>query len=69
MSTVLEIEDAIERLKPVERAQVAAWLAQKEAKDWDAQIDADAAGGRLDFLFREAADERQSGQLKNWPQK
>ena len=69
MSTVLEIENAIDRLQPVERAQVAAWLARKEAQDWDAQMDADAAAGRLDFLFREAADERKSGQLKDWPPK
>jgi len=31
MSTVLEIESAIDRLPPGERAQVAAWLARKEA--------------------------------------
>jgi hypothetical protein len=69
MSTVLEIEDAIERLKPDERAQVAAWLARKDAQDWDAKMDADAASGKLDFLFREAADERKAGQLKDWPEK
>ena len=69
MSTVLEIENAIDRLKPAERAQVAAWLARKEAQDWDAQMDADAGAGKLDFLFREAADERESGQLKDWPKK
>ena len=69
MSTVVEIENAIDRLPPVERAQVAAWLARREAQDWDAQMDADAAAGKLDFLFREAADERKSGQLKDWPPK
>jgi anti-sigma factor RsiW len=69
MSTVLEIEDAIERLQPDERARVAAWLARKEAQDWDAQMDADATAGRLDFLFCEAADERKSGHLKDWPSK
>lgn len=69
MSTVLEIENAIDRLKPAERAQVASWLARKEAQDWDAQMDADAATGKMDFLFREADDERESGQLKDWPKK
>jgi anti-sigma factor RsiW len=69
VSTVVEIENAIDRLPPVERAQVAAWLARREAQDWDAQMDADAAAGKLDFLFREAADERKSGQLKDWPPK
>ena len=69
MSTVLEIENAIDHLKPAERAQVAAWFARKEAQDWDAQLDTDAAAGKLDFLFREAADERKSGHLKDWPAK
>jgi hypothetical protein len=66
MSTVIEIEQAIERLIPAERAQISAWLAQKESQDWDAQMDADAASGKLDFLFEEAEHERQAG-LKNWP--
>ena len=69
MSTVLEIEGAIERLQPDERARVAAWLARKEAQDWDTQMSMDATDGRLDFLFREAADERKTGQLKDWPAK
>ena len=65
----MEIEGAIDRLPPVERAQVAAWLARREAQDWDAQMDADAAAGKLDFLFREAAEERKSDQLQDWPPK
>lgn len=69
MSTVLEIEDAIEHLPADERAQIAAWLARKEAQAWDAQMDADSADGKLDFLFREAADEQKSNQLKDWPKK
>ena len=69
MSTVLDIENAIDRLPPGQRAEVAAWIARREAQDWDAQMDVDAAAGKLDFLFREAADEHKSGQLKNWPPK
>ena len=69
MSTVVEIENAIDRLPPVERAQVAAWLARREAQDWDTQMEEDAATGKLDFLFREVADERKSSQLKDWPPK
>ena len=67
MSTVLEIEQAIERLQPTDRAKLAAWFADKEAKDWDAQLDADSASRKPDFLFNEAELERSSGHLKNWP--
>lgn len=64
MSTILEIENAIDQLKPAERAQVAAWLARKEAQDWDSQMNADAGGGKLDFLFAEAAAARISSWRK-----
>jgi hypothetical protein len=67
MSSVLEIEDAIERLDPAARAQLAAWLARKAALDWDTQMNTDAEAGKLDFLFREANAERATDQLKNWP--
>ena len=67
MSTVLEIENAIEQLLPAERAQLAAWMARREAVDWDEQMNADAGAGKLDFLFEEAAQERQAGALKVWP--
>ena len=69
MSTVLEIEQAIEQLKPAERAKLAAWLASKEGKDWDAQMDADSSSGKLDFLFNEAQQENSSGTLQDWPGK
>ena len=69
MSTVLEIENAIERLVPTDRAQLAAWLARKEAQDWDAQMDTDTASGKLDFLFEEADTEGRTGKLKDWPPK
>jgi hypothetical protein len=69
MSTVVEIEQAIERLAPSERARLAAWLARKEAQEWDAQLEADATSGKLDFLFEDAETERRSGKLKDWPPK
>ena len=69
MSTIAEIERAIEDLVPAERAQLAAWLARKEAEDWDSQMDQDAAAGKLDFLFEEAQSERRKNDLKDWPRR
>jgi anti-sigma factor RsiW len=54
-------------LDPAARAQLAAWLARKEALDWDTQMHTDAETGKLDFLFHEANAERATDQLKNWP--
>jgi hypothetical protein len=67
MSTLLEIEHAIEQLPAREQSVLAAWLAVREAKVWDEQMDADAATGKLDFLFREAETERRERHLKEWP--
>lgn len=67
MSTLLEIEQAIERLPAPEQATLASWLAGREARSWDAQMDQDAEAGKLDFLFREAEVERREGHLSAWP--
>jgi hypothetical protein len=40
-----EIKEAVGKLTPAELAEVSAFIAQKEAKDWDAKIDADFAPG------------------------
>lgn len=54
MSTIQEIEAAISRLSPEDFAALRAWLAEYDARQWDAQIEADAAAGRLDALADEA---------------
>lgn len=67
MKTVEEIEQEIQELSPAGVAELAAWLAEYDAKVWDKQMDEDAASGRLDFLFAEAGKERKSGKLRDWP--
>lgn len=60
MSTVIEIERAIEQLPPGDLAQLRAWFAEFDALRWDRQFEQDAAAGRLDALANEAlADLRQ----------
>lgn len=67
MSTLLEIEQAIEKLPAPEQATLASWLAGREARSWDTQMDHDAEVGKLDFLFREGDVERREGHLADWP--
>lgn len=65
MRTVEEIEEAIDGL-PSE----AFWkltdklIAQREAA-WDAQMEADAASGRLDAFWAEAEKEIEAGQVQS----
>ena len=57
MSTVEEIEAAIQQLSPDDMAAFRAWYAEFDAAAWDRQIAADDAAGRLDWLVQEALDD------------
>jgi hypothetical protein len=67
MSRVEDIEAAIERLPLADYHRFVAWFREKEETRWDAQLDADSATGKLDFLFEEAEREASQGQLVEWP--
>ena len=62
-----EIKTAVRELSPEELAELTAFIARHDNAAWDAQTDADAATGRLDFLFEEAASKRVAGKLRDWP--
>jgi len=57
MSTVQEIERAIEKLSEADLAEVRAWL-------WDRDIEKDAAAGRFDALAEEALREHREGKTR-----
>jgi hypothetical protein len=61
MSIVEELEAAVQRLSPEDRAAFRAWFAEFDAQEWDRQLEADAAAGRLDWLVAEALVDRQAG--------
>jgi hypothetical protein len=61
MSTVPEIERAIQQLPPDELARLRAWFAEFDAARWDEQFEADVAAGRLDALAEEALDDLRKG--------
>ncbi|MBI5385332.1 MAG: hypothetical protein HZA90_11680 [Verrucomicrobia bacterium] len=58
MSTVEEIERAVEQLPAPDFARLAAWIDARQHEAWTRQMDADAATGKLDFLFEEANGKR-----------
>jgi hypothetical protein len=57
MSTVQEIESAIERLSDEEVAEIRAWL-------WDRDIERDARDGKFDALAEEALREHRDGKTR-----
>jgi hypothetical protein len=64
MSTLLEIESAIERLPPNEKWNLIHRLHDALWQDWDKQIEADAAAGRLDYLVQEVEADLAAGRVK-----
>ncbi|MDF0676962.1 MAG: hypothetical protein P0120_21905 [Nitrospira sp.] len=65
MSRVDELKTEIERLPHEEFAELARWLSEKDWERWDKEIEADSAAGTLDFLVREALEEKAQGTLKD----
>jgi len=67
MSTVQEIETAIQQLKPQDIEVVADWLQEYREELFDRQIEADAKAGKLDKLMEEAAQDYRAGRYKPLP--
>ena len=64
MTKVDEIKVAIEGLPDEDYVQLRQWFSERDWRKWDRQIEADSESGNLDFLIREALDEKQEGDLQ-----
>ncbi len=65
MSKVNEIKSAIESLPEKEYVELRNWFSEKDWQNWDRQIEIDSKLGKLDFLVKEAFDEKHMGKLKD----
>jgi len=65
MSKVDKLKSEIEGLQKEELAELMRWLSEKYWERWDKELQADAESGKLDFLVREALDEKAKGTLKD----
>jgi hypothetical protein len=54
MSSIEEIEEAVERLSTKELASFRTWFSAYEASRWDAAVEMDIAADRLDSFADEA---------------
>jgi len=64
MSDVEAIEEAVQQLSSTELAKFRHWFAEFDAAAWDAQIETDAAAGKLDALSEEALSEYRSDKAR-----
>ena len=65
MTRVEELEAEIEKLSPAELAELRDWLIERDWDQWDRQIEADAAAGKLGKLknlFDQALAAHQAGE-------
>jgi hypothetical protein len=67
MSTVHEIEEAIERLPEAEFFKLTDWISKRFDVSWDRQIEDDVKAGRLDTLAEEALAEYKAGKCTPFP--
>lgn len=62
MSTLVEIEQAIQKLPREDLFQLTGWLSTHFSDAWDRQIEQDIVAGKLDDLAAEAIAEHRAGQ-------
>ena len=67
MSIVEEIQEAIAHLNENERGELRLWLNAYQEDEWDRQITADAASGKLDFMREGAETAKRKGRLRSLP--
>lgn len=58
MTKVKEIQAAIESLAENEYARFRRWFAERDWEKWDEQLKKDSGSGKLDFLIKEADEEK-----------
>ena len=64
MSKVERIQTEIESLSDEEYSKLRKWFSERDWEKWDRQIEADSGSGKLDFLIKEALDEKSKGNPK-----
>jgi hypothetical protein len=64
MTTVEEIEEAVEKLSPDKLAKFRAWFEEFEATRFDLKIEQDAKSGKLDKLAGEAIADFRKGRAR-----
>ena len=64
MTRAQRIEEEIAKLPPEEVIELARWISELDASLWDKQMEADAASGRLDKLWKQAEKGIAAGDAK-----
>jgi len=63
MGNLDRIKQEIESLPENDFLNLRKWFSEKDWKEWDAQLEQDSMSGKLDFLMKEALEEKNRGKL------
>lgn len=63
--SVIELEQAVQRLSAEELAKFRSWFAEFDASQWDQRIESDVAAGSLDRFADEAIADLHEGHCKD----
>jgi len=66
MAQIKDIENAIKKLPKKDLRQFRHWFRAYDAKEWDAQIETDAASGKFDALADSAIREYSQGKCEEF---
>jgi hypothetical protein len=64
MKRVEQLEEEIKKLSAEEFAKLREWLLEVDGKEWDRQIERDAATGKLEKLFAKSLAEHRAGKSR-----
>lgn len=64
MTTVVGITAAVKRLPRRDLARFRRWFINYDAAEWNHQLEADVAAGRLDTLIRKAQRDHSAGRTR-----
>ena len=64
MTNIQEIKSAIGSLPHPEYIKLLGWIHNKDWSEWDAQFEVDIESGKLDFLAKEALEEKKNKTLR-----
>ena len=64
MENLKHIKEEIESLPENDSVQLRKWFSEKDWQKWDRQIEEDSTSGKLDFLMKEALEDKKEGRLR-----
>jgi hypothetical protein len=65
MTRIEEIEQAVATLPAEDYRRFREWFLERDWAQWDKQIQADSESGKLDFLVKEAMEEKKRSDFRD----